>query len=315
MSLARPEQGRDSSRDPAQPSIGACILRLTPPESLELMLRTRVPVIVAILAVFCATAAADGAGDANQDPIDLLQRAFGRMFNYPSVRTIEMDVTRNGKLVSRREFDVIYRRIDDRDHTLLRFKNPEYLRGDGLLVLESEDGRNDAWLYQPEVQRLRRVGTHQKGDTFYGSDITFEDLEHHRWERFQARRLEDGEVGERPVYVLEVTPPPTSSYSKLVVGIEKERTALAFIDFFHRDPEVPTKRMELDLDTITEQDGYLKPGRFTVTQNGRQAMTEMRFTRVEVGPEIPREVFSSIRLQREGEDLYDLVARINESAR
>ena len=94
--------------------------------------------------------------------LDLLRDAFERTLHAPGVRSVELRVHRGGQLVSRRAFDVAYRRDAEQARSLLRFTAPSYLRGHALLVLETPDGVSDTWLYQAEERRPRRVGTAHK---------------------------------------------------------------------------------------------------------------------------------------------------------
>jgi hypothetical protein len=49
-------------------------------------------------------------------------------------------------------------------------------------------------------------------------------------------------------------------------------------------------------------------------QNGRDAATEVVFERIQDDPEITNRVFSTMRLERSGKDLYKLVERLREEA-
>jgi hypothetical protein len=93
------------------------------------------------------TAAPNVPEDAVEPPaLEIVQTAFERMFNYPSVRSVTLRIHRGASRVTYRSFDVVYKKIDGRGRTLLRFTEPEYLRGNALLMIEEEDGRNDTWI-------------------------------------------------------------------------------------------------------------------------------------------------------------------------
>lgn len=265
-----------------------------------------------------------GAGAAGPGPADaktgspemgakeLVHRAYERMFNYPSVRHVRMRVRRNGRLVSIRAFDIAFRTVEGRGRSLLRFTDPEYLRGDGLLVIEAGDGTSEAWLYLREAGRPRRVGTHQKGDAFYGTDVTFEDLEHKSGERFSFKRLDDVSEGGNRFFRVEAEPPSDSQYSKLVLWIERERLALARIECYRGASGELLKTLRIPLDEIVEEDGLLKPRRMIVERSGRDGSTEVEFARLEIEPDISPRVLSIEQLQRPSESLFDLVSRHTE---
>lgn len=254
------------------------------------------------------------AGDvADPSALEIVQTAFDRMFNYPSVRSVTLRIHRSGDRVTYRSFDVVYKKIDGRGRTLLRFTEPEYLRGNALLILEEEDGRNDTWIYQRDLQRPRRVLAGHKGDSFYGSDLSFEDLEHHDWTRFELRRLPDTVEQGAPSYVVQAQTPSDSQYSKVVATIEQERRALLRLDLFVAGSSEPIKSLVLAREEIEQDErGNLKPARMWLRQRGREASTEVVFDRIEGDPGIADNVFATMRLMKSGEDLYKLVERMRE---
>ncbi len=247
-------------------------------------------------------------------PVQIVQTAFDRMFNYPSVRSMTLRIHRHGDRVTYRSFDVVYKKVDGRGRTLLRFTEPEYLRGNALLIIEEDDGRNDTWIYQRELRRPRRVLAGHKADSFYGSDLSFEDLEHHDWRRFELRRLPDTTEQGKRAFVVEASAPADSQYSRVVAIVERERFALLRLDLFKAGSGEPIKSLELAADEIEQADGILKPSRMWVRQRGRDASTEVIFEQIEDDPRIADSVFATMRLERSGEDLYQLVERLRKES-
>jgi len=243
-------------------------------------------------------------------PRAIVSAAFDRMFNFPSVRRAEFNVFRDGRLVTRRNFDVVYQNLDGRGHTLLRFTDPEYLRGTALLMVERADGTEDIWLYRESARRVRRVNTRQRADSFYGTDFTFEDLEHHDWSLYEISRLEDDTHEGHPVYVLEAVPRRPSQYVRLRMEIEKERLALLELDFYRPGSHVPIKTLAIAPEAIEQRDGVLIPEQMRMIQHGRDGHTEVRFLEVQPDPEITRDVFSAMKLERSNVDLFELVERL-----
>jgi len=255
-------------------------------------------------------AQAEPAGTAPEaSPLEILQSAFDRMFNYPSVRSIQLRIHRRGHRVTYWAFDLVYKKVDGRGRTLLRFTEPEYLRGNALLVLEVSGGQNDTWIYQKELRRPRRVVSAQKGDSFYGSDLSFEDLEHHDWREFELKRLPDSVVRHRKVHVIDARAPARSQYAHLRAFVEKGRRALLRLDLFKEGHE-PVKSFRLEPEEIHEEHGLLKPERMWVVPAGRDASTEVVFRRIEDDPDITDSVFATMRLERSGENLFELVERL-----
>jgi hypothetical protein len=250
------------------------------------------------------------AADGDPGARALVEAAFRAMFDYPSVRSVRIRIYRGETRVTERAFDVVYKRSGRRGQTLLRFTEPEYLRGTTLLVIEAKHGWNDIWLYQPERRRPRRVGAGHRRDPFFGSDLTFEDLEHHDWQRYAPRRLPDAVVQGRPAHVVEAIAPETSQYAKVVASIERERSALLRLDLYAEGSETPVKAIEIPAEDVVAQGDLLLPRRMWVRQIGRAARTEVIFERIRADPDIADRVFETMRLERSGEDLYELVERL-----
>jgi hypothetical protein len=267
----------------------------------------------ALLALFAGAGPA-GAGApvaaAEPDALAIVQSAFDRMFNYPSVRSVTLRIHRGGGRVALRSFDVVYRKLGERGRSLLRFTAPDYLRGHALLVIEEPDGRSDVWLYQPEARRPRRVSATRKADAFYGSDLAFEDLEHHDFRRWSLTRLPDAVEQARPCFAVEARPPPESHYGALRAFVERERLALLRVDFFRPGAGRAAKTLEIAPGEITDAGGVLAPARMWMRQVGRDAATEVVFERIQSGAEIDPTVFAPLRLERSGEDLFALVERL-----
>jgi hypothetical protein len=245
-----------------------------------------------------------------------LQRAFDRTFQPPGVRRIALRVSRGGREVTRRAFELAHRREGGGARSLVRFVEPDYLRGHALLIVSPGAGEPpDIWLYQPEERRPRRVGMAQKREAFYGSDLSYEDLERADWRRWRVSTLGADVEGGAPCTVLDAWPPADSQYGRLRVWLSEPLAAVARIDFFARAGaapdagEAPVKRLRVALAGVEEEQGYLRVRRIEIEAVGRDARTELVVERMAVDPEISASVFSAVRLEREGERLFELSER------
>jgi outer membrane lipoprotein-sorting protein len=256
-------------------------------------------VIAAALLFALATQPASG-GDNNsssETPVEILQSAFDRLFNYTSARRVTMRIHRDGRRVIIRGFDMVYKDVDGEGRTFLRFREPEYLRETALLILEVQGRSDDVWIYLPELRKPRRISTSEKADSFYGSDLTYEDLEHHEWSRYQVSARPDARVFERDCFVLEAIAPPTSQYSRVVAYVEKERVALLRVDFFKGKSPSPVKMLELNPNELRVEGEVLVPARMSMRLVGREGSTEVTFDRIEVGAKIADDAFSVMLLE------------------
>src|SRR3954465_14248343 len=63
-----------------------------------------------------------------------------------------------------------YQKVPDK--RLVRFSAPGDLKGMGVLV----ENKDTMYVFLPGFQKVRRVGTHVKAQTFMGSDFSYEDM-------------------------------------------------------------------------------------------------------------------------------------------
>jgi hypothetical protein len=104
-----------------------------------------------------------------------------------------------------------------------RFYEPRDMRGCALLVIE-QTGRNDIFLYTPELRRTKRVTARAAGNSLFGTDFSYEDFE--RLQGLQSgsktTRQPDSTVNDRTVYVLETRPEQEdeSVYQRIVAFID-----------------------------------------------------------------------------------------------
>jgi outer membrane lipoprotein-sorting protein len=88
------------------------------------------------------------------------------------------DLTTESKLVIREPGQAVGREYQfltiskGNEKRLVRFLAPGDVKGMGMLV----EGRDTMYAFLPGFQRVRRLGTHVKNQSFMGSDASFEDM-------------------------------------------------------------------------------------------------------------------------------------------
>ena len=58
----------------------------------------------------------------------------------------------------------------------LLFTAPADIKGTAFLSQENATGNDDQWLFLPALKRSRRISSNEKGQSFMGSDFTYDDL-------------------------------------------------------------------------------------------------------------------------------------------
>ena len=105
-------------------------------------------------------------------------------------------------------------------------------RGVGMLTYSYDDDQKDteSWLYLSALGKVKRLAS---GDddkepvAFFGSEFTTEDMESGKTDEYDYRILQQGQYGQRPVWVVEATPTAArrnkTRYSKVLMWVDKER--------------------------------------------------------------------------------------------
>jgi len=80
--------------------------------------------------------------------------------------------------VRRREATYVRASQPNRRQTLIRFTAPARIRDSSFLTHEHMRDKkpDDQWLYLPALRKVRRVSAADRGDHFFGSDFTYEDI-------------------------------------------------------------------------------------------------------------------------------------------
>ena len=132
-------------------------------------------VLVAMLATSAIwSQAAAAAGDAT----DLMQRSEDATKSDTEVTRYRLDLLdESGDLVQSRDMLFHFKKLSDKEATVVRFTSPPAISGTGLLVEDSGQQVNDIWLYLPATRRLRRIAGAEKTNWFMGTEFTHEDFE------------------------------------------------------------------------------------------------------------------------------------------
>lgn len=267
--------------------------------------RTQALRAVALILAMLGSAGAAGA----QDPEDAVEAR-------PSAKTIlaaafsnryEVDLTANIELVMRnasgdehrRRFEAVSKLIDDRLHSIGRVVWPPYLRGMTILSIEAQNRSHDAFVYLPSQQKVRRVSLAQRGDSFFGTDVTYEDLERGRVEDYELDGLGSEELAGETVFVIRARPLRKLHYAHVHFVVAQSDASILETRYFKRGEERPFRLISAPREAMVEADGHVFPTRLTIRNLMRETTTEIRMRDLEINPAIDDRVFSIGTLEQE----------------
>jgi hypothetical protein len=213
-----------------------------------------------------------------------------------SVQTVVFRSTDRVGATTRSESKLYWKLFDDGlSKAVLRFEAPADMRGAGVLLIENRERRPDTFMYLPELRKVRRVSSRSASSTLFGTDFSFEDFERLMGMSADARRrrLADGEIGGRPVFVVVGEPGADagSAYERVESLVDQE-TCVPLETKSYEPGGVLRKRLVADADRITREGEYWVP-RLQVMQDLRdETETELHVENIEIDAGIHRKLFS-----------------------
>ena len=134
---------------------------------------------------------------------EVRDRWHSRLDNRHFIASVRMEMQLAG-LFDRRRMRVIRDDVDgEQERVLIRFDEPDDLRGLGLLYLEHAGRPNDYFIYQPSIRRIRRMPSTVVDDDVYGVDLEFLGFGAAQSEPTEIRSMHFERAGGRAAYRLE----------------------------------------------------------------------------------------------------------------
>jgi len=138
---------------------------------------------VSFLLLACACAYADSAAEA-------IARAS---FELPEASTMQSTaymllVDKNGSQ-NLRALSMYSRKTKDGTDSYAEFLSPADVRGTKFLTLAEAGGESTQRLWLPELMKVRRIASADKGSKFLGSDLTYYDMDRHNFGDFTYTKI------------------------------------------------------------------------------------------------------------------------------
>ncbi len=132
---------------------------------------------------------------------------------------IDKDGTVNSRLVE------TWRMEDEKDldSLVMVFHKPASVQNTRFLVIENEDRDDDKWIYLPALKKVRRIDSSEGGNSFMGTDFTYDDMETRKVEEDTHELLKEEKIGNYECYAVKAVSidPENSQYGYRVSWIDK----------------------------------------------------------------------------------------------
>ncbi len=208
-------------------------------------------------------------------------------------------VNRNGNQRVR-EISFISKEASDLNRMVMHFRAPADVEGTGFLLIESDSGETDMWLYLPDLKRVRRIVSSSRTDSFMGSDLIYSDMESMQLEDYQFVRFQDDSVDGEACYVIQAIPVSDTvandtGYGRIIYFISKEKHIPIQAVFFDRSGAY-FKRMQVY--TVELIGDAFIPTKVEVADLGQDHRTIMELRNIQIDTNPDDSFFTQQYLQR-----------------
>ncbi|HBG09447.1 MAG: outer membrane lipoprotein-sorting protein [Limnochordia bacterium] len=236
-------------------------------------------VLLLVLAVVLAVGSAAGAeSPTGQEILDDL--SFRTILSGSGSAELTM-ITENAKGAQRSFSLKVYVQMDEEgDAQFLEYLAPADVRGTKFLSVKPKDGESQMWLYLPALGRERRIAAHMTGDSFMGTDFTYEEIggDFDYEEDYTVQRLPDQAEQGVDCYLLELTAKGSEAlYSKVRMWVWKEQMVPVKIEFYGSGDALSKT---LTLSNFLPVSGELIPHHVVMANNAQGTRTILELTEV-----------------------------------
>jgi hypothetical protein len=227
----------------------------------------------------------------------LLDRAFQNLYADDYVQGLWLKTRARGGSEMARQLQITRKQSERPGKAMVRFLAPYAVRHTAILVLENEDASDDQYVFLPAAQRTIHLSSGQRADSFFGTDLAYEDLEPKYASDYDVTALGRDRFGNLDCARVEIRPRAgfESTYDHLVSCIEPERAIMLWTDF-HRRGRL-WKRLEIAPEDVRPVEDRFIPFRMVMSTPGRRSETEILTESYELRPRIPEELFSVFNLE------------------
>ena len=173
---------------------------------------------------------------------------------------------------------------------------PKDDRGIAFLKIEHDNKDDEMRMWLPAFKKVRRISSKKKGDSFMGSDLSFEDLSNRRLNSNDYKRLEDAKWLGIDCYVLETIPKKESksNYVRHVSWIDKNHMNILKEQSFNKKNKLE-KEKYLSYETRGK---YQLIKKVRVKNLLKKHATEITFSDIVINSGISDKIFNEINLRR-----------------
>ena len=177
------------------------------------------------------------------------------------------------------------------------FNSPPDLKNVGFLVHAHTFSDRDLWAYFPEYKRVRRIASSSQDDSFFGSDLSYDDFTGPpNLDDFKFTIEKEDVIDGKQCYVVEVTPKTHRKYTKYTAWVAKDLWIQLKIEYY-QDKEIYRSGAFKDVRII---DGIPTPFQSEMENKKTKHRTELSIDNVKYHTQFSDDLFTQRSLERSG---------------
>lgn len=182
------------------------------------------------------------------------------------------------------------------DKMIIWFLEPADDRGVAFLKLEHPDKDDEMRMWLPSFGKMRRIASSKKGESFMGSDLSYEDMTSRALEDYTYKLLGEEQFAGVDVWLLSSTPKAElrSSYGYHKAWVRKSDAVVLKEESYNRAGKLQKVR---DVEFV-EMDGYIIFTRMFVKDVIKNHSTEMTFENIRLDTGVEDAIFHERNLRR-----------------
>jgi hypothetical protein len=193
---------------------------------------------VAILALGLLAVGLAGADEPEQAR-DIMRRVLRDSRAQDEMARVSIDLVDAGGRVRGRTSTIYSKLRSGQSARLIRFHAPPDLAGSAILTVDHADRDADQWIYLPAYHAARRVAAANRGDTWMGTDFTYEDITDTKIEQYAYTILRHEPVdGVRCAVIAAVAVDPRlkaqSAYGRTLYWVDPAEAVALRIEYYDR---------------------------------------------------------------------------------
>ena len=189
---------------------------------------------------------------------------------------------------------------DDGAKQIIWFLSPKDNFGVSLLKIESDDKNDMMKMWIPAFNRVRRITSKRKSDSFMGSDLSFEDLYNRALEDYTYKLISEEMFNNQMHYLIQSEPKEgvNSAYSKHVSWILKDKFIIIKEESYDKSNKLYKRKHYSYFNYTKDKESFYLIESILVENVKTNHSTELQFDDIEINSKISDDLFQEKNLKR-----------------